>query len=186
MQIFIYDNRNLEEVTSYKYLKIDIHHKLNWNYNIEKTINRGCKSYFGLKNNCKSTNLGMRDKKKSIFETLVILVILYGCEICGFNISRESWMKIEQIQKRFITYNLKIKSNTPYPTLLIEVGLPPIESLAMTRLLLYKNKINDTGDHRLPKIALNSSQNHLRLKREWYKDTRSWLNHWEIDENVAL
>ena len=25
----IYDNRNLEEVTSYKYLGIDIHHKIN-------------------------------------------------------------------------------------------------------------------------------------------------------------
>ena len=25
----IYDNRNLEEVTSYKYLRIDSHHKLN-------------------------------------------------------------------------------------------------------------------------------------------------------------
>ena len=56
----------------------------------------------------------------------------------------------------------------------------------MTRLLLYKYKINNTGDHRLPKIALNSSQKQLRLKRGWYKDTRSWLNHWEIDENVAL
>ena len=33
---FIYDNRNLEEVTSYKYLRIDIHHKLNWNYSIDK------------------------------------------------------------------------------------------------------------------------------------------------------
>ena len=56
----------------------------------------------------------------------------------------------------------------------------------MGRLLLYKNKINNMGDHRLPKIALNSNQNHLRLKRGWYKDTRSWLNHWMIDENVAL
>ena len=26
---FIYDNRNLEEVTSYKYLRIDIRHKFN-------------------------------------------------------------------------------------------------------------------------------------------------------------
>jgi hypothetical protein len=26
---FLYDNNNLEEVTSYKYLGIDIHHKLN-------------------------------------------------------------------------------------------------------------------------------------------------------------
>ena len=59
------------------------------------------------------------------------------------------------------TYNLKIKSNTPYPILLIEVGLSPIESLAMTRLMLYKHKINNMGDHRLPKLAFNSSQNHL-------------------------
>ena len=42
------------------------------------------------------------------------------------------------------------------------------------------------GDHRLPKLALYSYQNHLRLKRGWYKDTRAWLNHWEIDKNVAL
>ena len=28
---FIYDDRNLKEVTSYEYLGIDIHYKLNWN-----------------------------------------------------------------------------------------------------------------------------------------------------------
>ena len=56
----------------------------------------------------------------------------------------------------------------------------------MTRLLLYKRKLNNIGDHRLPKLALNSIQNHLRLKQGWYKDTRAWLNHWEIHENVAF
>ena len=56
---FIYDNRNLEEVTFYKYLGIDIHHKLNWNYSIEKMINGGWKAYFGLENNCKPANLVM-------------------------------------------------------------------------------------------------------------------------------
>ena len=83
-------------------------------------------------------------------------------------------------------YKLKIKSNTPYLILLIEGGLSPIESLAVTSLLLYKQKINSMGDHRLPKLALNSSQNHLRLKWGWYKNTRAWLNHWEIDETIAL
>ena len=115
----------------------------------------------------------MWNKKKLLFETLVTPVILYGCEVWGCSISQESWKKIEQIQKCFITYNLKIKSNTPYPILLIEVGLSPIDSLAMTRLLLYKHKINNVRDHRLPKLAFNSSQNHLRLKRGWYKDTYS-------------
>ena len=47
---FIYDNRNLEEVNSYKYLEIDIHRNLNWNYSIEKMINGGWKAYFGLEN----------------------------------------------------------------------------------------------------------------------------------------
>ena len=42
---FLHDNRNLEEVTSYKYLKIDIYHKLNWNYSTKKMINRGWKYY---------------------------------------------------------------------------------------------------------------------------------------------
>ena len=43
---FMYDNSNLEEVSSYKYLGIDIHHKLNWNYSIEKRINGGVESLF--------------------------------------------------------------------------------------------------------------------------------------------
>ena len=136
-------------------------------------INGGWKAYFGLENNCKAANLVMWDKKKFFFETLVTPIILYGCEVWGCNVSRESWRKIEQIQKRFITYNLKIKSNTPYPILLIEVGLSPIESLIMTRLLLYKHEINNMGDHRLPKLTFNANQNHLMLKRGCYKDTRA-------------
>ena len=127
-------------------------------------INGGWKAYFCLENNCKAANLVMWDKKKLLFETLVTPIIFYECEVWGCSISRESWRKIEKIQKRFMTYDLKIKRNTPYPILLIEVGLYSIESLAMTRLLLYKHKINNMGDHRIPKLALNSMQNHLRLK----------------------
>ena len=94
---FVYDNSNLEEVSSYKYLGIDILHKLNWNYSIEKRINGGWKAYFGPENNCKAINLEMWDKKKLIFEMLVTPVILYGCEVWGCSIYRESWRKIEQI-----------------------------------------------------------------------------------------
>ena len=73
---FVYDNNNLEEVSSY--LGIDIHHKLNWNYSIKKMINGGWKAYLGFENNYKAANLVMWDKKKLLFETLVTLTILYG------------------------------------------------------------------------------------------------------------
>jgi hypothetical protein len=157
---FVYDNNNLEEVTSYEYIGIDIHHKINWNYSIEKNIIEGWKAYYGLENNCKSANLWSWDKKKLLFETLVTHVIFYGCEVWGCNIYRESWGKIEQIQKNFITYNLKIKGNTPYLILLLETSISLIESMSMTRYIRYKNKLNNMEDKRLPKIASKSSRNH--------------------------
>jgi hypothetical protein len=103
-------------------------------------------------------DLWLWDKKKLLFETLITYVILYGCEDWGYNISRESWREIKQIKKCFITYNLKIKGNTHYPILLIETRLSPIESMVMTRYLMYKNKINNMEDKSLPKIASNSSE----------------------------
>ena len=42
------------------------------------------------------------------------------------------------------------------------------------------------GNKRLPKLALNSSQNQLHLKRCWCKDIMAWLNHWGIDESDIL
>ena len=82
----------------------------------------------------------MWDKNKFPFETFVTPV---RCDVWGCSISRESWGNIDQIQKLFMTHNLKIKSNTPYPILILEVGLFPIKNLAMTRLLFYKHKINN-------------------------------------------
>ena len=87
---FVYDNNILEEVPLYKYLGIDIHRKLNWNYSIEKMINGGWKAYYGLENDCKLEDLWRWDKKKILFETLAIPIILYGCEVWGCSISRES------------------------------------------------------------------------------------------------
>jgi hypothetical protein len=78
-----------------------------------------------------------------------------------------------QIQNNFITYNLKIKGNAPYPILLMEVSLSPIESTTMIKYLMYKNKLNKMEDKRLPKIASNSNQNHFRLKQGWHKDAQS-------------
>ena len=79
---FIYDNRNIEEVTSYKYLGIGSHRMLNWNYNIEKRINGGWKAYFGLENNYKSSNLVMWDKNKLSLKLMSSLlsfkVVKYG------------------------------------------------------------------------------------------------------------
>lgn len=65
-------------------------------------IDGGWKTYYRLQNNCKLVDFWIWILKKLLFETLVTYVILYGCEVCGFNISRASWAKIEIIQNKFI------------------------------------------------------------------------------------
>jgi hypothetical protein len=79
----------LDKATSYKYLRIDIDHKVNKNYSIEKMTIGGWKYYYLLENSFKSAHLWIWDKKKLLFETLVTPVILYGCEVWGCSISRE-------------------------------------------------------------------------------------------------
>jgi hypothetical protein len=58
--------------------------------------------------------------------------------------------------------------------------------MVMNRYLMYKNKLNNMEDKRLPKIASNSSHNHHRLKRGWHKDALSWLNYWGIMEETIF
>ena len=76
------------------------------------------------------------------------------------------------IQKQFITYNLKIKGNASYPILPIEDGLPPIESMAMFKYLMYIKNTYNVEAKRLTKVSSKPSQNpHLNLKHGWYQDT---------------
>jgi hypothetical protein len=51
---------------------------------------------------------------------------------------------------------------------------------------MYKSKINNIEDKRLPKIASNSNQNRQELKKGWYKDVKSSLNHSGIRDKVTL
>jgi hypothetical protein len=71
---FVYDNNNLEEVTSYKYLGIDIHHKLNWNCSIEKMIIGGWKAYYGLKTIVNQLIFGVGIRRNSSLRLLLHLL----------------------------------------------------------------------------------------------------------------
>ena len=69
----------------------------------------------GLKTIKKTIDLLIWDKKKHLLETLITLVILCGFHVWGFSISKDLWRNTKHIQNNIITYNLKIKGNTPYP-----------------------------------------------------------------------
>lgn len=165
----------MEELFSYKYLGIGIHHMLNWNYNVEIIINGWRTAYCGLENKSKTEDLWLWNKKKLLFDTLVTHVIFYKREFWVFSISRKHWRRIEWIQKNFITYNLNITSNTPYLFVLIQVSLSPIEWMAMVRYLMYKNKINGYGWEEAPEYCFQFCHDQQELK--WGLHAKPWLKH---------
>lgn len=91
-------------------------------------INGGFKDYYGIENNCKLVYIWILDKENLLFDTLVTLVILSRCEVWGCNISRELSRKVDKIQNKLITYNIKIKGNTSYSILFIEETIPPLRA----------------------------------------------------------
>jgi hypothetical protein len=138
---FVYNNHTLEEVPSYKYLKIDIHHKLNSNIVWEKLLVEVGNLFIVLKIIVEKWRSDFGEKKKLVFNMFIIQVIINGCKVQGCSVFKETWRKIEQIWKHFIIHNLKIKSNMPCPILILKVGLPPMQSKAMISYLLYKYKL---------------------------------------------
>jgi hypothetical protein len=93
-----------------------------------------------------------------------MIVILYGCELLGCSISCESWRKIEKIEKNYVTYNLKMKGNMPYSILLLVEILSSLESMTLNGYLIYKNKLKNMEDKRLPNIYSKSICNHHQPK----------------------
>ena len=68
---------------------------------------------------------------QTLLGLLVILVVLYGCELWASNTSDLQLKQIEKTQKRLITNKFEIKSVVPYEIMLSEMGATSIEAIAM-------------------------------------------------------
>ena len=75
-----------------------------------------------------------------LFDSMVVQALLYGVEVWGGTISLSAWNEIQKIQKMFLHRQLGIKSSTPYPIMLLEIGARPIKVIPMQRV--YKSITN--------------------------------------------
>ena len=77
---FIYDNRNIKEATSYKYLKIDIHHKLIGTITLRKGLMEGGNLILVLKitvNQPMSCLIKISSSSKLLSSLLSYMVVKY-------------------------------------------------------------------------------------------------------------
>jgi hypothetical protein len=105
---FYFEGNILEEVADYKYLGIDFNRNLSWDGCRKKRTLGGWKAFYSFQNRRREAELWDWKTTLTLFGLLVLLVILYGCELWASSTTDMQWKQIEKIQKRLITNKFKI------------------------------------------------------------------------------
>jgi len=178
-----FEDNTLEEVTDYKYLRIDFNKRLSWEGCRKKGTLGGWKTFYAFQNRCRKAKLWDWKTTQTLFGILVIPVVLYGCEVWASNTFDLHWKQIEKIQKCLITNKFKIKSSVPYDIMLSEMGAAPIEATAMVRLIRYLKRIEQMEYRRWSKVVFYDTL--CKRKKTWMRQNSKWLNKWNIYLNMC-
>lgn len=172
------EGKQVEIVRSYKYLGLDFEDTYKWNQCVDKRILGGLKALFSLQNKCKKADIWSWEMRKFLFKSLVQPVILYGCQVWGTNLAKGMWKKIEKVQKRFLIEELGVRVQTPYPMVLAETGMLPLEGEALCSLISYIAKLKKMDSNRIPHKIMMATK-----RKGWFNEAITWLGKWGISEN---
>jgi hypothetical protein len=78
---FYFEGNTLKEVAYYKYPRIDFNKNLSWEGCRNKITLGGWKAFYAFQNRCREAELWDWKTTQTLFGLLVILVVLYGCEV---------------------------------------------------------------------------------------------------------
>ena len=129
---FKYGNNVLEVVESYTYLGLNLSCNGKLKLAIETLSNQATRAIFGIKKLYNYNNLDVYSKLK-LFESIVVPILCYGCEVWGFDNVND----IEKIQIRFYKNILGLNRNTSNISVFGELGRYPLNIIIKERILKY-------------------------------------------------
>ena len=138
---FTFAHLEVEVVTDYVYLGVQMHYNNSLNKAIEKQITLARKAMFSMLSKVNKLNLPI-DIQFQLFDKLVISVLLYGCEIWGY----QNLDKIELFHRTFLKQVLKISKFSSKAMVHGETGRHDIKTLIYGRLLNFWNRLQ-LGDN---------------------------------------
>ena len=150
--IFYYYGELLEIVTCYKYLGLLFCNNGNFYRSNVQLKDQAEKAMFSLLN--KSNELGLPiDVQLELFDKTVLPVMLYGCEIWGY----ENIKLFESFYLRYLKYILKLKKSTPNCMLYGELGVYKIDIAVKCRMISFWLK-----------LATDDNENNFAVKMFYY------------------
>ena len=130
--VFHYGDNELDTVDSYVYLGINIKNNGTHKPAMGSLCNEAIRAVFGMKS---MYNFGIMDisTKLKLFDSIIKPILLYGCEIWGF----ENTKAIVAVQIRFYKSILSLNRNCSNVVVFGELGELPMQILCKIRIIKY-------------------------------------------------
>ena len=134
--IFYYNNNVVESVNDFKYLGIVFSRSGSFCKAKKYLAEQAQKAMYGVIRKIRQFNLPI-EQQFDLFDKVVKPVLLYGCEIWGY----ENLDIIERVHLKFLKYILCMKSSTPSYMVYGESGRFPLSITIQTRMVSYCAKM---------------------------------------------
>jgi hypothetical protein len=129
---FVVNNDELEIVHCFKYLGILFNYNGSFRNALDDLKNQASRAMFALLNKCRKLNLPI-DIRLELFDALVMPILLYACEVWGF----EKIDILERLHLKFLKYTLRVKMSTCNNMIYGELGRFPLIIHIRTRMIAY-------------------------------------------------
>ena len=160
--VFMYEGSILETVDDYTYLGVIFNYNGSFCKARKKRYDQASRAMYGLLKHC--------------FDRMVLPILLYGCELWGF----EDISILERIHLKFCKYLLNVSKFTPSCMIYNELGRFPIIVSVIERVLNYWAKLESPMSENkwsgLLYRIVRDQHDHGYLKSKWCTFVQSNLN----------
>jgi hypothetical protein len=198
-----YAGQELDTVKSYKYLGLELHANKQITSCLEPLSSTAQRAMYAMVRRCKEMDITGVSLKNSLFDSLIVPILGYGCEIWAPNILQKNTIDMmvdnpcERLHMQFLRRLLGVRKSTPRLFLLNEVGRQPLYFVWAKQVVKFWNRLIQQKTTRLTAIALKDNmqlaasgkpcwaQYVQTFLKSIYGNTHAFDNQVEIDiENI--
>ena len=171
---FLFGQNKLEVTDSYIYLGTNLNYNGLFNKAITKQVNQARCAMFNLTTKARKLDLHI-DIQCELFDQLIMPILLYGCEIWGF----QNLDQIERFHRKFLKSLLKLNRSTANCMVYGEVGRQNVTAVIEKRMINFWIHIIDGKQSKLSNVIfrlMKSLHDTGDFKSKWILKIKSIID----------